>query len=212
MTKRQNGHAKRKSNRRQNGRFAEGNPGGPGRPRRLVEREYLACLSDRVSLADWGAIVDRAVKDAKAGNARAREWLTRYLLGEPTTQSLTLTELVTREALGVEVENEIAAEADQVEHPGDAESLTRAFSPTVLDRALRLGIKALEARARERVEGEPALQPHRDMLYRGVDWNFDDVAGYWRWVATAPIGALVEWAEENLDGEPAAERDANGGE
>jgi hypothetical protein len=43
-----------------NGRFAVGNPGGPGRPRRAIEREYLAALSDTVSLGDWREIVERA--------------------------------------------------------------------------------------------------------------------------------------------------------
>ena len=32
------------------GKFAKGNPGGPGRPRRTVEREYLAALSDALPL------------------------------------------------------------------------------------------------------------------------------------------------------------------
>ena len=35
------------------GKFANGNPGGPGRPRRTVELEYLAALGESVSLADW---------------------------------------------------------------------------------------------------------------------------------------------------------------
>jgi hypothetical protein len=65
-----------------NGRFAAGNPGGPGRPRRGVEREYLAALVDAVPLSDWRAIVERAVADARAGNPRARDWLSKYLLGD----------------------------------------------------------------------------------------------------------------------------------
>jgi hypothetical protein len=69
--------------RKTNGRFAAGNPGGPGRPRRAIEREYLARLSDAVPLDAWQAIVERAVEDAKAGDARARDWLARYLVGEP---------------------------------------------------------------------------------------------------------------------------------
>ena len=59
----------------EHGRFAEGNAGGPGRPRRTVERDYLAVLSEAVSLDDWRAVVARAVDDAKAGDARARDWL-----------------------------------------------------------------------------------------------------------------------------------------
>jgi len=53
-----------------NGRFAPGNPGGPGRPRRAIESEYLATLGDAVSLDDWREIVTRAVSDAKAREIR----------------------------------------------------------------------------------------------------------------------------------------------
>lgn len=63
-----------------NGRFAPGNPGGPGRPRRETEAAYLQALRDSVDLDDWRAIVSRAVADAKQGDAKARDWLSRHLL------------------------------------------------------------------------------------------------------------------------------------
>lgn len=66
--------------RQRGGRFAPGNPGGPGRPRRAVEAEYLAALNDAISLDDWRLVVERALADAKAGDAKARDWLCRYLL------------------------------------------------------------------------------------------------------------------------------------
>ncbi len=65
------------------GRFSKGNPGGPGRPRRTVEREYLDATLNSVSLEDWQAIVRKAVTDAKQGNAWARSWLGDYVLGKP---------------------------------------------------------------------------------------------------------------------------------
>jgi hypothetical protein len=65
-----------------NGTFALGNRGGPGRPRRAVEREYLSALAEAVPPAEWRLIVQRAVADAKGGNAKAREWLSKYLLGD----------------------------------------------------------------------------------------------------------------------------------
>jgi hypothetical protein len=68
--------------RNSNGTFGHGNPGGPGRPRRGVEREYLAAFAAAVPLADWQAIIQKAVAEAKGGNARAREWLSKYLVGE----------------------------------------------------------------------------------------------------------------------------------
>src|SRR6516225_3015140 len=66
-----------------NGRFAPGCPGGPGRPRRVAERDYLVTLTEECPPETWRAICRRAVKDALAGDARARDWLARYLLGNP---------------------------------------------------------------------------------------------------------------------------------
>jgi len=65
-----------------NGQFSVGNPGGPGRPRRAVEIDYLSAIGDVVSIDDWREIASRAVVDAKSGDARAREWLAKYLIGE----------------------------------------------------------------------------------------------------------------------------------
>lgn len=71
-----------RSTRDRHGRFVPGCPGGPGRPRRAVEADYLRALGDAVSLADWAAIVRVAVDQAKAGDGKARDWLARYLIGE----------------------------------------------------------------------------------------------------------------------------------
>jgi hypothetical protein len=93
------------------GKFAPGNSGGPGRPRRATERAYLLAFSDALTLEDWRAIVGRAVEDAKSGDAKSREWLSRYALGaEPTT----LAQLAALEALGVN---------DDMLTAGDAEAL-----------------------------------------------------------------------------------------
>src|SRR5207247_4508444 len=64
------------------GRFGVGNPGGPGRPRRGPERPYLDTVAEVVTLDDWRDIVSRAKADALAGNAKAREWLGKYLAGD----------------------------------------------------------------------------------------------------------------------------------
>jgi hypothetical protein len=82
-----------------NGRFAAGNAGGPGRPRRAVERDYLATLSEAVSLDDWRDIVRAAVTVAKQGDAKARDWLARHLLGE---NPISLTALAADEAAGLD--------------------------------------------------------------------------------------------------------------
>lgn len=62
------------------GRFVQGNRGGPGRPQRMVGEDYLAALSDAVPLDAWRRIAARAVSDAENGDAKARAWLSRYLL------------------------------------------------------------------------------------------------------------------------------------
>ena len=73
------------SERLPNGTFAAGHKGGPGRPRRETEREYLDCLVGAVSLSAWRKVIAKAVADAKAGDTKAREWLGRYLLPAPRT-------------------------------------------------------------------------------------------------------------------------------
>jgi len=70
-----------KSGRDNQGRFSKGNPGGPGRPRRAVEEDYLAALSDQLSIERWENIVTRAIEDAENGDHRARDWIARYALG-----------------------------------------------------------------------------------------------------------------------------------
>jgi hypothetical protein len=58
-----------------------GHSGGPGRPRRPVEKEYLSALNRLVTLGDWEEIVKRAIVDAKNGDPAARAWLSRHLIG-----------------------------------------------------------------------------------------------------------------------------------
>lgn len=74
--------------RKQDGTFAVGNAGGPGRPPRMIERTYLIAMSDRVTVDDWEAIVGKAVEQAKAGDATARAWLGNHLL--PPAPSATM--------------------------------------------------------------------------------------------------------------------------
>jgi hypothetical protein len=90
------------STRLPNGTFAKGNAGGPGRPRRAKERDYLQALTDVVGLEDWRAIVQKAVDTAKAGDHRAREWLAKYLVGDDPLAVLDLAEEL--EALTVALE------------------------------------------------------------------------------------------------------------
>lgn len=69
------------------GRFVKGSSGGPGRPKRATELEYLAVLGEAVGIDTWREVVVRAVTDAKAGDGKAREWLAKYLIGDATTNT-----------------------------------------------------------------------------------------------------------------------------
>ena len=88
------------SDRTKNGTFAPGNAGGPGRPRRETERAYLVVIAEACTPDAWHAIVDKAVEDAKAGDAKARDWLASYLVGRPEHAALTLHKLAVQEESG----------------------------------------------------------------------------------------------------------------
>jgi hypothetical protein len=68
------------------GRFVQGNAGGPGRPRRRAG-DRLAAIEAGVTFDVWRRIIARAIADALAGDHRARSWLSRYLIPEPSSQS-----------------------------------------------------------------------------------------------------------------------------
>ena len=74
-----------KIQRDEKGRFLPGNAAGPGRPRREVEENYLRILSDTCTPDAWRGICKRAVIDALQGDARARDWISNYLIGKPPT-------------------------------------------------------------------------------------------------------------------------------
>ena len=83
-----------------NGRFAQGNPGGPGRPPRQTEREYLRAMLAACTPDDWREIVGQVVEDAKGGDPKAREWLARYLVGAPTALTPMPSELAAEDEVG----------------------------------------------------------------------------------------------------------------
>lgn len=75
------------SKRDNKGRFMLGNSGGPGRPPRATEAGYLATMMRVIDLDQWQAICERARDDALNGDAKAREWIAKYLLGDPGTKA-----------------------------------------------------------------------------------------------------------------------------
>jgi len=83
--------------------------------RRPIEREYLATLNAAVPLDTWQAICKRAAADALAGDARARDWLAKWLLG---IEARILTTLVAEESgatLETAAESEIETRRQGIE-------------------------------------------------------------------------------------------------
>jgi hypothetical protein len=68
------------------GKFVKGNPGG-GRKPRQVEKDYLAIFRSSVTPDDWRAIIEKAVTDAKRGDATARKFIADYMIGAPTQRT-----------------------------------------------------------------------------------------------------------------------------
>jgi Arc/MetJ-type ribon-helix-helix transcriptional regulator len=51
--------------------------------------------------------------------------------------------------------------------------------------------QSLYDQARQRVDNTPELQPFEDTIF--YDWPEGD--DHWKWVATAPVPEIVDWAE-----------------
>jgi hypothetical protein len=47
----------------------------------VAEHDYVRALAEECPPETWREICRRAVADAKDGDSRARDWLSRYLLG-----------------------------------------------------------------------------------------------------------------------------------
>ena len=69
--------------REENGQFAKGNKGGPGRTKKAREDRYYEIAMSTVSYDDWKAIIKKAAQQAKKGDSMARKWLGDYLIGPP---------------------------------------------------------------------------------------------------------------------------------
>jgi len=66
------------------GRFVKGASGNPqGRLPKEIEQTYLQVCESTCPFDVWREIVAKAVEQAKRGDARARQWLSDYLMGKP---------------------------------------------------------------------------------------------------------------------------------
>lgn len=136
------------------GRWVPGNPGGPGRPARAVEVSYLRAFGDELTLDDWREIVRRAIADARAGDAAARQWVSRYALGASPPA---LADVAVREALGVSDELETRALAEIETTPaltswGKSSPLERAAEILAAERQAAEQERQAEERRRKRAE------------------------------------------------------------
>jgi hypothetical protein len=114
-----------------NGCFAPGWRGGPGRPRRSTEADYLIALREAVPLQAWTRIVRKAVDDALAGDGQARTFLAHYLIGRPTQSVglsdsnhdelsvedilMTVVDVLKAEPNGIEIKVKLADALDRLE-------------------------------------------------------------------------------------------------
>jgi hypothetical protein len=68
-----------------NGRFASGNPGGPGNPHARQLAEYKKAMLAVVSIERLNRILDAIAKKAEDGDVAAAKLILQYTLGKPTT-------------------------------------------------------------------------------------------------------------------------------
>ena len=67
----------------ENGKFINGNGGGPGRPKKEREVRYAEIMQTACTFTEWRKICLKAVEQARRGDATARKWLADYLVGVP---------------------------------------------------------------------------------------------------------------------------------
>src|SRR5215471_10855765 len=67
----------------QKGRFAKGNPGGPGNPFAREVAAYRVRLLRRVKEGDVDAVADQLIKQAREGDLVAIRLFLLYVLGRP---------------------------------------------------------------------------------------------------------------------------------
>lgn len=141
------------TNRRdERGRFADGNPGGPGRPRRATEVVYMRAFSDVLTPEAWRDICETAVNAARDGDAKAREWVARYALG---AEPMTLHALAVMDAHELQPIDLVEAEAELSREDANMGGFPRLFGrPTLMIAAIQRQTHDVAARQAERDRAE----------------------------------------------------------
>lgn len=135
------------------GLWAKGQSGNPkGRPPKAIEFHYLRTIRDLCSLGDWQQIVRTAVTLAIEGDAKSRDWLSRYLIGAEggTAEGANLLDLAVHELTGHSpIVGRIATAEAEAMHP-----LYKGFNAVQDQVAVDYGLQGgLDAH-----EGEPDSQ------------------------------------------------------
>jgi len=100
------------------GTFAPGHSGGPGRPSRATEISYLRMFAEACPPERFREIVESAIEAAKGGDAKAREWISGYLCGNPSDKALLLSKLSAEE-----LKQEFSARRAAVERASEEHTL-----------------------------------------------------------------------------------------
>lgn len=75
------------------GRFVKGASGNPqGRLPKETEKTYLEVCQNTCTFDVWHEITMKAIEQAKRGDARARQWLSDYLVGKPISMVMAVQE------------------------------------------------------------------------------------------------------------------------
>ena len=75
------------------GRFVKGASGNPkGRLPKETETSYMQVSESVCTFDVWREITMKAVEQAKRGDARARQWLSDYLIGKPISMVMAVQE------------------------------------------------------------------------------------------------------------------------
>ncbi len=96
--------------RRANGRFARGNPGGPGNPHARRTADIRRLIRESVTDDDLRAVVRCVVKKAKAGEPWAVKELLDRLEGKPTQAADEYAGRVIHPHIGMPVPRELTPE------------------------------------------------------------------------------------------------------
>lgn len=60
--------------------FAKGSMGGPGATPKNKAQAYSNCIYNTTPLETWVQVCQKAIKQAIAGDAKARQWLSEHLI------------------------------------------------------------------------------------------------------------------------------------